>query len=119
MRNFISEDDIEEAILQKLEAEPFRYDILRCDPSPDKRERLPDGTGRASKKECVLPQVLREALARINPGIPQDKLDNVFRDLCRDYTGTDMTATNYQLYGKIRTSVKIPSAATAGRTSPS
>ena len=39
MRNFISEDDIEEAILQKLEAEPFRYDILRCDPSPDKRER--------------------------------------------------------------------------------
>lgn len=55
MRNFISEDDIEQAILQKLEGDPFQYGILRCDPSPDKRELLPDGTGRSSKKECVLP----------------------------------------------------------------
>ena len=59
MRNFISEDDIEQAILQKLEAEPFCYDVVRCDPSPDRREVLPDGTGRSGKKECVLPQVLR------------------------------------------------------------
>ena len=50
MRNFISEDDIEQAILQKLEGDPFQYGILRCDPSPDKRELLPDGTGRSSKK---------------------------------------------------------------------
>ena len=66
MRNFISEDDIEQAILQKLEGDPFQYGILRCDPSPDKRELLPDGTGRSSKKECVLPLILREALARLN-----------------------------------------------------
>ncbi|MBR3299078.1 MAG: hypothetical protein IKI64_07735 [Clostridia bacterium] len=62
MRNFISEDDIERAILQKLEAEPFKYCVLRCDASPDKREALPDGTGRSSKKECVLPEVLRDLL---------------------------------------------------------
>ena len=49
MRNFISEDDIEQAILQKLEGDPFQYGILRCDPSPNKRELLPDGTGRSSK----------------------------------------------------------------------
>ena len=48
MRNFISEDDIEQAILQKLEGDPFQHGILRCDPSPDKRELLPDGTGRSS-----------------------------------------------------------------------
>ena len=58
MRNFISEDDIEQAILQKLEGDPFQYGVLRCDPSPDKRELLPDGTGRSSKKECVLPLTL-------------------------------------------------------------
>ena len=69
MSNFISEDDIEQAILQKLEAEPFRYDIVHCDPSPDKREVLPDGTGRTDKKKCVLPLVLREALSRLNPAI--------------------------------------------------
>ena len=39
MRNFISEDDIEQAILQKLSAEPFCYEALRCDDSPDMREK--------------------------------------------------------------------------------
>ena len=32
MRNFISEDDIEQAILSKLKEEPLKYDILICDP---------------------------------------------------------------------------------------
>ena len=40
MRNFISEDDIEQTILQKLGAEPFKYDILRCDASPDQYKSL-------------------------------------------------------------------------------
>ena len=107
MRNFISEDDIEQAILQKLEAEPFGYDIIRCDPSPARREVLADGTGRGDKKECVLPQVMREALARINPGIPKEKLNDILRELRRDYSATDMTATNYQLYNKIRNGIRI------------
>ena len=38
MRNFISEDDIEQAILTKLKAEPFKYDILVCDADPSKRD---------------------------------------------------------------------------------
>lgn len=107
MRNFISEDDIEQAILQKLEGDPFQYGILRCDPSPDKRELLPDGTGRSSKKECVLPLVLRETLARLNPGIPGKKLEEIARDLCRDFSATDMTATNYKYYNQIRNGIKI------------
>ena len=107
MRNFISEDDIEQAILQKLEGDPFQYGILRCDPSPDKREKLPDGTGRSSKKECVLPLILREALSRLNPDIPQEKLDEIARELCRDFSATDMTATNYKYYNLIRNGVRI------------
>ena len=107
MRNFISEDDIEQAILQKLATEPFGYDILRCDASPDKREALPDGTGRDNKKQCVLPQVLREALARLNPGIPDEKLEEVARELCRDFSASDMTAVNYRYYNLIRNGIQI------------
>ena len=107
MRNFISEDDIEQAILQKLEAAPFCYDIVRCDPSPDKVDLLPDGTGRKNKKECVLPQVLREALARLNPGIPEEKLSDVAKELCRDFSATDITASNYKCYNQIRNGIKI------------
>ena len=73
MRNFISEDDIERAILQKLEAEPFKYGVLRCDASPDTRELLPDGTGRSSKKEYVLPKMqelfsFNESIVKLNRG---------------------------------------------------
>ena len=107
MRNFISEDDIEQAILQKLQEEPFLYDVVCCDPSPDKRELLPDGTGRSNKKECVLPQVMREALARLNPTIPEEKLSEIARDLCRDFSSTDMTATNYKYYNQIRNGIKV------------
>ena len=107
MKSFISEDNIEQAILQKLEAKPFQYNILRCDPSPDKREVLPDGTGRANKKQCVLPQVLRDALSRLNPGIPPEKLEEIARDLCRDFSATDMTATNYKYYNQIRNGIKV------------
>ena len=107
MHNFISEDDIEQAILQKLAAEPFGYEILRCDPSPDRREMFPDGTGRDSKRQCVLPQVLRAALARLNPGIPPEKLEETARELCRDHSASDMTATNYRLYNAIRNGIQI------------
>ena len=107
MRNFISEDDIEQALLQKLAGEPFQYDVLRCDASPDKREALPDGTGRSDKKECVLPLVLSEALARLNPDIPSEKLDEIAKELRRDHTGIDLVAANYQNYGKIRNGIKI------------
>ena len=59
MRNFISEDDIEQAILAKLKAEAFNYDILICDADPSKRDDLNDGTGRASKKEmCSSPMFM-------------------------------------------------------------
>jgi len=107
MRNFISEDDIEQAILSKLKAEPFKYDILICDASPDKRDVLPDGTGRNSKKECVLPDVMLSSLKRINPAIEEDKIKEIVKTLRQDYTGTDIVDTNYKLYRQIRNNIKI------------
>ena len=49
MRNFISEDDIEKAILERLSKQDFGYGILKCDPDPGKNENLNDGTDRSSK----------------------------------------------------------------------
>ena len=51
MAKFITEDDIEQAILEKLKQQPFNYDIIICDSDPAKRDDLNDGTGRLSKKE--------------------------------------------------------------------
>lgn len=107
MRNFISEDDIERAILSKLKEAPFEYDIITCDADPNKRDDLNDGTGRSSKRECVLPFVLEESLKRINPDIDEQYIKNIVKDLRRDFTGTDMVATNYKLYNQIRNGIKI------------
>ena len=70
MRNFISEDNIEQAILEKLKADTFNYDILICNADPSKRDDLNDGTGRSSNRECVLPYIMLHSIKRINPTIP-------------------------------------------------
>lgn len=107
MRNFISEDDIERAILSKLKEAPFEYDIITCDADPSKRDDPNDGTGRSSKRECVLPCVLEESLKRINPNIDEQYIKTIVKDLRRDFTGTDIVATNYKLYNQLRNGIKI------------
>ena len=98
MRNYISEDDIEQAILAKLKEEPFKYDVIICDSNPDKRDDINDGTGRTSKKQCVLPAVLEKSLQKINPNVELSYLQKIAKELCRNYTGTDIVQTNYKLY---------------------
>lgn len=107
MANFISEEDIEIAVLGKLSKTEFGYDILKCDPDPNKRENLDDGTGRSSKKECVLPCVLKSSLLRLNPQIPEEVINDVMKCLVKDYSGTDIVATNYDLYNKIRNQIQV------------
>lgn len=107
MANFITEDMIEKAILSKLKKAPFEYDIITCDADPNKRDDLNDGTGRSSKRECVLPCVLEESLKRINPNIDEQYIKTIIKDLRRDFTGTDIVATNYKLYNQLRNGIKI------------
>lgn len=104
---FISEDDIEQSILDKLEQEHLGYNILRLDISPDKKDVLPDGTGRNDKKECVLPDVLWKSLRKLNPTVEEKYLKEVYETLKADYTETDINQTNYDLYKKIREGVKV------------
>lgn len=107
MANYISEDDIEQAILEKLNKAPFCYDIIKCSADADSRDDLNDGTGRSSKKQCVLPLVLKESLVRINPNIEEGIIDNIVKDLSRDFTGSDIVDTNYKNYKKIRDKIKV------------
>ncbi len=51
--------------------------------------------------------MLKTSLVRINPHIPENIIEEVVQKLRRDYTGTDMVATNYELYNKIRNGIKV------------
>ncbi|SDZ84711.1 type I restriction endonuclease subunit R [Selenomonas ruminantium] len=107
MKNFISEDDIEQAILTKLRKPSFDYDIIQCDADPAKRDDLHDGTGRTSKSQCVLPEVMEQAIFRLNPNIDAENLNKVIRELCQDYSSKDIVTANYELYRKIRNGIKV------------
>lgn len=108
MSNFITEDMIEQTILQKLKSEEFGYDIIICDADPVHKEDLNDGTGRSDKKECILPHILTDSLRRINPRISADKIDIVIKDLTSDFSDSDLVQKNYEFYNKIRNYIKIP-----------
>lgn len=102
MANDITEDDIEVSLLNILKGDDLGYNIVRCDPGKENKEKLNDGTGRSSKRQCVLPKVVRDSLYKINPSIPKDTIDKVVNELCRDFTGSDMVEVNYNNYNLIR-----------------
>lgn len=71
MANDITEDDIEVSLLNILKGDDLGYNIVRCDPGKENKENINDGTGRSSKRQCVLPKVVRDSLYKINPTIPK------------------------------------------------
>jgi len=79
MPNFISEDDIEQAIVQKLQ-HLYGYDSMDChtaDPAD-----LNDGSGRRDKREVILRGPLKAAAVVLNPDIPDDVIDKAVGVLC-------------------------------------
>lgn len=108
MPAFISEDDIEKTLLDRLSKFPFDYNIIKCDPSPDKRDDLNDGTFRTDKKQCVLPNVLLKKLKELNPNVQTNQLEKFYKEVClKDYSDDDLTSANYKLYGYIRNQKKV------------
>ena len=106
MKSFISEDDIEQAICNRLSQPEYGWTRIECDPSVDAQDDV-SLTGRASASECILPKVFSTALRRINPQIDPETLDGIVREYRKDYTGTDMVDTNYKFYNQLRNGIKV------------
>lgn len=106
MKSFISEDDIEQALCKRLAQPEYGWKHIECDPSVDKQDDV-SKTGRSSVTECILPDVFRQALLRINPQIDPETIENIVREFRKDFTGTDMVDTNYKFYNKIRNGIKV------------
>lgn len=107
MAKLITEDDIEQAILDKLKKEEYDYDIIRCDPNPEKKEDLNDGTGRTNKTDCILPDVLKQSIININPDMLEPLIDEKIKELSSNFDGSDLDDVNYNLYNRIRNGIKL------------
>ena len=106
MKSFISEDDIEQAICNRLSQPEYGWTRIECNPSVEAQDDV-SMTGRMNAAECILPEVFRKALQRINPQIDPETLDGIVRDYRKDYTGTDMVDTNYKFYNQLRNGIKV------------
>ena len=106
MKSFISEDDIEQAICNRLSQPEYGWKRIECDPSVEKQDDVGE-TGRSSVKECILPEVFRKALRRINPQVDAAVIDRIVNEYRRDFSGTDMVDTNYRLYNQLRNGYKV------------
>ena len=93
-KNFISEDDIEQALLQRLQ-HLCGYNVLNCfTAQPDD---LNDGSGRADKREVILAEPLRAALVRLNPQAPASAVDDAVATVMQPRTTMSLVAANREL----------------------
>ena len=111
MPNFISEDQIEQAMLQRLQ-HLCGYDVLDCHTAQP--EDLQDGSGRTDKREVILLDRLRAALARLNPDLPESAREQAIAILQQPRRAMSLVAANREVYGLIRDGVTVEYVATDG-----
>lgn len=103
-RNFISEDDIEQGLIQRLQ-HLCGFDALNCfTAQPDE---LNDGSGRGDKREVILADRLRAAVERLNPQAPAQAVDQAMGQLLQPRTAMSLVAANREMDGLIRDGVPV------------
>lgn len=115
MPNFISEEDIERALVRRLVTE---HGFQALDANTEDRADLDDGTGRSDKREVVLAARLRAALVRLNPELPAAAIDMAVSELIRSRNAMSVIAANQEVHRLIRDGVPVEFQNGEGRTEP-
>ena len=104
MANFITEDQIEQALLQRLQ-HVCGFDVLEChtaDPAD-----LNDGSGRKDKRDVLLPQQLKAAAVRLNPQVPEPVVDAALAQLADRRQAMSLVAANREVDGLLRDGIPV------------
>ncbi|MEE4377287.1 MAG: HsdR family type I site-specific deoxyribonuclease, partial [Candidatus Competibacteraceae bacterium] len=112
MPNFLSEDDIEQAMLQRLQ-HLYGYDALIC--FTTNPEDLKDGSGRTDKREVILHDRLRKAVIGLNPQLPEAAIDDALKQLCDKRQAMSSIAANREVDSLIRDGVRVEFKDARGR----
>ncbi len=113
MPNVISEDEIEQALLQRLQ---FVHGYDAHNAFTDDPADLNDGTGRTDKRDVILPGHMKAALAGLNPSIPEKSIIAAVSRLADHRKALSMVAANRELDGLIRDGVRVKFKDAKGRT---
>jgi type I restriction enzyme R subunit len=102
--NFISEDQIERALVQKLH-DLHGFESLNCltkDP-----EDLNDGSGRTNKRDVILVDRVREAAVRLNPKLPAEVIEDALEKLVDRRLAMTLVAANQEVYNQLRDGIPV------------
>ena len=121
MPSFISEDDIEQALIAKLRekwSETYNFESLNCftrDPSD-----LKDKSSRSDKRDVILADRVRSAAKRLNQTddrhIPDAAIDQAVSQLTSRRSAMSMIAANRELDSLIRDGIKVEFDGKNGKT---
>jgi len=104
MPNFISEDQIEQALVQKLQ-HLHGFDALDC--YTENAEDLNDGSNRTNKRDVILADRVREAAIRLNPDIPATAIEDALEKLLDRRQAMTLIAANREIYGLLRDGIPV------------
>jgi type I restriction enzyme, R subunit len=99
MPNFISEDDIEQAVLQKLQQQ-HGFQLLNCYTAD--ADNLSDRSNRTNKRDVIFVDRLKAAALRLNPSLPEIAIDKALAILTASRSVMSSIAANRELDGFIR-----------------
>jgi type I restriction enzyme R subunit len=112
--NFISEDELEQALLQRLQ-HLCGWNVLNCFTAQP--EDPNDGSGRADKREAILADRLRAAVQRLNPHVPAAAQEQALAVLLQPRGAMSLVQANREMDGLLRDGVAVEFEATAGARS--
>lgn len=112
MPNFISEDQIEQALLQRLQ-HLCGFDVLECYTA--QADDLNDGSNRADKREVILKDRLMAAALRLNPGIPEPVVEGALARLCDPRRAMSLIEANREVDALIRDGIPVEFEDAAGK----
>ena len=115
MPNFLSEDDIERAIVARMGERwggAFAFETLNCHTSDP--GDLNDRSGRTDKRDCIFVDRLRAAARRLND-LPDEVVEDAVRQLTARRGHLSMVAANREVSALIRDGARVEYDDDAGR----
>ncbi|OGT15347.1 MAG: hypothetical protein A3J49_05470 [Gallionellales bacterium RIFCSPHIGHO2_02_FULL_57_16] len=81
------------------------FDALDC--YTENAEDLNDGSNRASKRDVILLDRVREAAIRLNPEIPSTAIEDALDKLLDRRQAMTLIAANREIYGLLRDGIPV------------
>lgn len=105
MKNFLSEDDIELAVIQELTGQNIPWRKINC--YTTNAEDLNDGSGREDKSEVVFKNIFRRKLRELNPGLPEKALATAELEFIKGRRAMTLMNANIEVYKFLREGIPV------------